>query len=191
MRAGWRIWVVLVAVVGVATACTHVVVGSAVRTAGGPKPGTVDVTLLDPGNYPTKPRAPLGVAATPAVGALLEAQRMADFVVGPWEVDPALTTAYPFAFSPGSMPLTATRVDAIALPEVAAAARAHGVVAGFATARQVTGQKDVFNIVLRMPDPAAAATAATDMAAATHDHPIGAGSFSCVAASGQKRTVPQ
>jgi hypothetical protein len=59
-----------------------VVDGSAVKAAGGPAPGTVDVALLDPGNYPTKPLPPRGVAGTPFEGKLLDAQRMADFVVG-------------------------------------------------------------------------------------------------------------
>jgi len=89
--------------------CSTVEHGNAVRASGGPPPGTVDVTLLDPGNYPTKPLAPMGAAGTPATGALLDAQRMADFVVGPWEVDPALAAAYPFAFSPGAMPLEIRR----------------------------------------------------------------------------------
>lgn len=171
-RAEWKAAAALTAaVVLVLSGCTSVVTGSAVRAAGGPPPGAVDVSLLDPGNYPTKPRPPLGVAGNPARGALLEAQRMADFVVAPWEVDPSLNAAYPFGFSPGSMPLKLDAIAAIAVPEAAAAARNHNYVTGFAAARQVDGQKQLFNTVLRMADAPSAAAAATEMGQATLTHP--------------------
>jgi hypothetical protein len=165
-------WASFLAVAAVTAAgCSTLVNGSAVRAAGGPPPGTVDVTLLDPGNYPTKPLAPMGAAGTPATGALLDAQRMADFVVGPWEVDPALAAAYPFAFSPGAMPLKSDALDAVLTADAAQAAGQHNYVNGYASARQVAGQKLLFNIVLRMADPDSAAAAAHDMAQATLDHP--------------------
>lgn len=151
--------------------CSTVVDGSAVRAAGGPPPGTVDVTLLDPGNYATKPLAPMGVAGTPAAGAVLDAQRMADFVVGPWEVDSALSAAYPFAFSPGAMPLKPDALQAVTTAEAAQAGSAHNFIYGYASARQAAGQKLLFNIVLRMADPDSATAATKDMAQATLDHP--------------------
>lgn len=152
--------------------CSTPVDGAAVRAAGGPPPGAVDVSLLDPGNYPTKPRAPLGVAGTPNTGGLLDAQRMADFVVGPWEVDPTLITALPFGQSPGSMPLKPGVGPAGGFtPKMSAAAMRHNYVYGFATARQAVGQRQLFNTVLRMADPASASAAATDLAATVGDQP--------------------
>jgi hypothetical protein len=165
-------WASFLAVAAVTVAgCSTVVEGSAVRAAGGPPPGTVDVTLLDPGNYSTKPLAPMGAAGTPATGALLDAQRMADFVVGPWEVDPALASSYAFAFSPGAMPLKSDALNAVLSAEAAQAGAQHNYVNGFASARQAAGQKLLFNIVLRMGDPESATAAARDMAQATLEHP--------------------
>lgn len=77
------------AIVLVATACTGTVRGTAV-TAAGPPPGTVDVSLLDTGNYPTSPSPPMGLAGPVEQGALIESQRMANYVTGPWEVDPTM-----------------------------------------------------------------------------------------------------
>lgn len=51
----------------------------------------VDVARLDTGSFPTAPLPPLGAAASPDAGRRLEAQLMAPFVLGPWQVDPALT----------------------------------------------------------------------------------------------------
>jgi hypothetical protein len=165
-------WASFLAVAAMTAAgCSTVVDGNAVRAAGGPPPGAVDVTLLDPGNYSTKPLAPMGAAGTPGAGALLNAQRMADFVIGPWEVDPALAAAYPFAFSPGAMPLKSGALNAVLGDEAARAGAQHNYVNGYASARQAAGQKLLFNIVLRMADPDSAAAAVKDMAQATLDHP--------------------
>lgn len=155
-----------VAAVLAVSACSTSVNGTAVRAAGGPAPGAVDVSLLDPGNYPTKAQPPLGVAGSAGAGALLEAQRLADFVIAPWEVDPALTAPLRFGFSPGSMPMLPRSFGAVMDPEVKQAAVSHGAVAGFATARKVDGQKDLLNVVIRMPDAASASAAAMDMGAA-------------------------
>ena len=146
--------------------CTTLHTGSPVRASDGPPPGAVDTTLLDPGNYPTKPRAPLGAAGTPAKGALLDAQRMADYVIGPWEADPALIAPLQFGGSPGAMPLKSGNsiLTAVMTPEPAAAAESRGYVDGYASGRQVENQIKVINAVIRMADPAAAAAAATDMA---------------------------
>lgn len=162
----------LLAVAAVLVAgCSTVVDGNAVRAAGGPPPGTVDVTLLDPGNYPTKPLPPMGVAGTPAIGALLEAQRMADFVVGPWEVDPALLTGYRFSGSHGAMPLKTNALEAVVSDEAAQVGYRHNFVSGYVDSRHVKGQKVLFNIVLRMADPESASAAAREMAQATLDNP--------------------
>lgn len=67
------------------TSCGHTVPGFAVPAA--QPPTTVDVSRLDPGSYPTAPAPPLGDAATDDAGRLAEGQRMAGYVVGPWQVD--------------------------------------------------------------------------------------------------------
>jgi hypothetical protein len=156
----------LMAVAVLVAGCTTVVDGSAVKTAGGPSPGTVDVALLNPGNYPTKPQPPMGVAGSPATGALLDAQRMADFVLGPWDIDPALVARIPLGASAGSMPLKTDALEVVASPEVAQAGYRHDFISGYADHRKVQGQKAFLNVVLRMPDPQSASAAAREMAQA-------------------------
>lgn len=151
--------------------CTAVVDGSALKVAGGPAPGTVDVALLNPGNYPTKPQPPMGVAGTPAAGALLEGRRMAEFVIGPWEVDPALVAGYHFLGTAGAFPLKSDGLEAVVFPPVAKAVYKHNYIGGYVDAREVQGQKVLFNFVLRMADPESASAAARDMAQATRDNP--------------------
>ena len=151
--------------------CSAVVDGSAVKAAGGPAPGTVDVALLNPGNYPTKPLPPMGAAGTPAAGALLEGRRMAEFVVGPWEVDPALVAGYHFLGTSGAFPLKSEGLESVVFPPVAQAVYRHNFISGYVDAREVDGKKVLFNFVLRMADPESATAAARDMAQATLDNP--------------------
>lgn len=59
----------------------------------GPEPSYADgvnVALMDTGQYPTHAGHPLGTAGKARKGAYLDAVRMPEFVVGPWEVDAAL-----------------------------------------------------------------------------------------------------
>jgi hypothetical protein len=147
--------------------CSTVVDGDAVRAAGGPPPGTVDVALLNPGNYSTKPLPPIGAAGSPFLGAILDAQRMADFVVGAWEVDPALTASYPFGYSGGAMAIKRDALEVVITDEAARAGARHNFINGFVAARQVERQKILFNSVLRMADPQSATAAAPEMAAGT------------------------
>src|SRR5829696_4463843 len=72
-------------------ACSTAVEGSAVKDTRAPSGPTIDISKLDVGPYPTEPSQPLGVTGDPLRGLLVEAQRMANNVVGPWEVDSALT----------------------------------------------------------------------------------------------------
>jgi hypothetical protein len=155
----------------VVSGCTTVVDGSPVKPAGGPPAGTVDVALLDPGNYPTKPQPPMGVAPNPTTGSLLDAQRMADFALGPWEVDPTLTTREPFGFTAGAMPIKSDALEAVTSKEAAQAAYRHDFINGYADQRGVKGQKILLNAVLRMPDPESARAAAREMAQASLANP--------------------
>ena len=144
-------------------ACSSTVDGVAVKDPTF-NPNDVVPALLNPGNYPTKPQAPLGNGGPN--GVILEGHRMADFVVGPWEVDAALIKA--------NLQSTLTLKNAAAVgslltdpaPSIAAA---HNFIVGFSTDRSsekpLGHLKALSNVVMRFPDPAAAAAAATEMAA--------------------------
>ena len=80
-------YIALVSVALLSAACSTTVDGSAVKESGAAPGPTVDVSKLDVGPYPTQPSQPLGVTGDPLRGVLVEAQRMANNVVGPWEVD--------------------------------------------------------------------------------------------------------
>ena len=140
-------------------ACSTVVDGSAVKESGAASGPTIDVSKLDVGPYPTQPSQPLGVTGDPVRGVLVEAQRMANNVIGPWEVDAGITKWFGF----GATVLQAPEDLAQIGPEpFAAAAGQHGFINGFVSARTAEGQKILLNAVLRFADPGAAAAAATD-----------------------------
>ncbi|ORW04498.1 hypothetical protein AWC14_03370 [Mycobacterium kyorinense] len=162
--------------------CSTVVDGRAVKASVRPGSSGVDVALLDPGNYPRRPSPPLGKVANEQAGALIEAERIANNVVGPWEVDPSLQVTVP--------------VNTKVLPNVESvrtfwgddltpAVAAHNYVTGFTTERMSlppapgkpagTGEKGktLCNMVLRFATPADAVAAASEMAAkdAAMPHP--------------------
>ena len=143
-----------------------------------PAPVIVSPDQLDAGPYPTKPRPPIGTAGNPAAGAVVQAQQMANFVIGPWDVDETLITPYVDSFyvldSPGELSRLGPE------PVVAAAGR-HGFVNGFASAREATDKAAMVHAVLRFADAAAAAAASTDMNEAASQDAI-AGSTPTVAA---------
>jgi hypothetical protein len=140
-------------------ACSTEVDGSAVKESGAPPAPTVDISKLDVGPYPTQPSQPLGVTGDPLRGVLVEAQRMANNVVGPWEVDPTLTGWFGF----GATVLQSAEDLAQIGPEpFAAAAGRHDFINGFVSARTAEGQKILLNAVLRFADPGAAVAAATE-----------------------------
>jgi hypothetical protein len=132
-------------------------------------PAIVSPELLDVGAYPTVPRQPLGAAGNAAFGAVADAKQMANFVVGPWDVDQSLISPYLDSFY-----LIGSVAALLQLgPEaVAAAAARHGLINGFASERQAPDKSAMVNAVLRFPDPAAAAAASTDMGEAATKQPI-------------------
>ena len=156
-RRATRTIAVLTAVATLA-ACSTEVPGSPVAATGGPPPGTVDIAGLDVGNYPTTPPAPLGAAGSPEVGAIVEAQRMANNVTGPWEADAALVDSSAF----GGMVLVPRRMPV--LQDLAEAVKRHRFVNGFSSSRQShDSRKSLENVVLRFADSASASAAAADM----------------------------
>ncbi len=152
-------YIAFLSVALLSAACSTAVDGSAVKESGAPKVPTVDISKLDVGPYPTQPSQPLGVTGDPLRGVLVEAQRMANNVVGPWEVDSTLTGWFGF----GATVLQSPEALATIGPEpFAVAASQHGFINGFASARTAEGQKILVNAVLRFADAAAAAAAATE-----------------------------
>jgi hypothetical protein len=152
-------YIAFVSVALLSAACSTTVHGSAVKESGALKGPTVDIGKLDVGPYPTEPSQPLGVTGDPMRGVTVEAQRMSNNVVGPWEVDSTLTGWFGF----GATVLQSAEALANIGPEpFAVAANQHGFINGFASARTAEGQKILVNAVLRFADPGSAAAAATD-----------------------------
>jgi hypothetical protein len=154
------------------TGCATVVAGSPVKS-GGPGPAAADVALLDPGNYPRRPRAPLGTVASADAGRVVEAHRMANNVVGPWEVDPSLVNGLVDQVHITALPDVASLT--VLFPELQPIAAAHHFQVGFSTGRSsvlpAPGQpvpktfSVLDNAVLRFATEQDAAAAATEMAA--------------------------
>jgi len=142
-------------------ACTSSVDGAPVKSQGtAPPQGSIDIDKLDGGPYPTEPRPELGVTGNPQMGVAVEAQRMANYVIGPWEVDSELTAA--FGFGAIALP-NAETLTLIGPSELAAVAGGHGMINGFASARTIENKKMLLNAVLRFGDEAAATAAAGDL----------------------------
>lgn len=158
---------------------------SSTHTAAPPAPapsstaadGGADVAQLDTGPYPTTPGPPAGDAGdNPMARALLESQRIAEVTVGPWQVDRTLTLRGEVLFTAATsrVPDAGVMRDAKVLPDaLPGIAERNGLMAGFSSLR--TGpanngrdpqQRFIWlqTVVLRFPDPAAAAAAARQMA---------------------------
>lgn len=140
--------------------CASTVSGTAVRHPDF-DPQAANPALLQPGNYPTTPRPALGPAG--ASGHLVEARRMADYTVVPFQVDPALVKSS--GLGVGVIKDAAAVVKAFPAPIPAGAD--HNFVAGFTTLADNQGkqQRSIQNAVLRFSTPEDAAAAAADMRA--------------------------
>ena len=153
-------YIALVSVALLSAACSTAVDGSAVKESGAPPAPTIDISKLDVGPYPTKPSQPLGVTGDPLRGVLVEAQRMANNVVGPWEVDSTVTGSFGFG---ATVLLNAQDLANIGPEPFVAAVGQHSFINGFVSARTAEGQKILLNAVLRFADPGSAAAAATEL----------------------------
>jgi len=152
-------YIAFVSVALLSAACSTAVQGSAVKESGARPGPAIDIGKLDVGPYPTDPSQPLGVTGDPLRGVLVEAQRMANKVVGPWEVDSALSGWFGF----GATALQSAEGLAQIGPEpFAAAAGRHNFINGFVSARTAEGQKILLNAVLRFADPGSASAAVSD-----------------------------
>ncbi|HME49356.1 DUF7373 family lipoprotein [Mycobacterium sp.] len=112
--------------------------------------------VADAGRYPTTPGPPPGRAGTDSYGRVLEGLRMAEYVVVPSQVDPALTRAIPQN--------TNTLRTGDELPDPLDADDKQNFVVGFSTARSSAADQVLLNIVLRFTSAAAAADVAQDTA---------------------------
>lgn len=145
--------------------CTTVTSGDATKDPSF-KPGDAIVSLLNPGNYPTAPKP--GPAMKPGAesGRLIDAERLGEFVVGPWEVDPTLIRI--------GINVTGTYLDADSLVSVEPGpmkqiAKDHQLINGFGSARGTVRSADhhneLVNLVLRFPTPDLAGDAARQFSA--------------------------
>ncbi|ASL12317.1 hypothetical protein MYCODSM44623_05643 (plasmid) [Mycobacterium intracellulare subsp. chimaera] len=162
--------------IALSSGCSSVVTGNAVKS-GGPAPAAANAALLDPGNYPRRPRPPLGNVADDAAGHRVEAQRMADMVTGPWQIDDKLISPTNAEIAPTTAISDPGRLSVLVRGEtIAPIATAHHFVAGFVSGRATPpppkGQADsdnpkiLDNGVLRFPTTQDAADAAAAMGAA-------------------------
>ncbi len=147
--------------------CSSTVSGEAVIAI---QPGDADsavVALMDTGKYPITAGHPVGAAGSQAAGAVLEAQRMAEFVVGPWEVNAKLRR--PNFLATRAAPDMQLLTEVLPQP-VRDVASAHGVITAFVTSRTSDDYQvplALTNLVMRFADADAATAAATEMAAKT------------------------
>lgn len=157
-HAAYSVFIAILALV--LGACSSTVQGTAIKGEGGRLAPTVDVNKLDVGRYPITPSAPLGVAGNPMRGVLIEAQRMANNVVGPWEVDSSLTGS----FGLGAIALkSAQALGLIGPQQLIAIVGKHTFVNGFSSSRVAEGKLILLNAVLRFADAASAAAAAAEL----------------------------
>lgn len=160
--------------------------GSQAATSPTPPPAIVSQERLDVGKYPTTPRPPLGPAGNPALGAVADAQHMADFVIGPWDVDENLIDPYLASSYILNVP---NALQQLGPTSIAKAAGGNGFVNGFASARQVKDEAVMINAVLRFADPAAATAASAAMGDASSTQQVKGVTPTVVAIPGHPATV--
>jgi hypothetical protein len=140
---------------------------------------------LDVGAYPTVPGPPLGIAGSPQAGARVEGRRLADVVVGPWEVDPSLIGK----FDTSAVVIDGPEALRAEVPvELADVAVRHQLIDGFATARWADDM-ELQHIVVRFADPETAATAATEFADALARRKVPGGPIAAAAVPGHPATT--
>jgi hypothetical protein len=156
-----RIALAALMIVLLLAACGGTVNGTAVQET----TPAVDPSALDAGSYPVTPRPPVGQAGTDEVGRLVEGRRMADFVVGPWQADPALTQA---GAAPAKVIERRNQISQVVWPSMLARVPSLPLVAGFVSERTSATPGDptlLRNVVLAYPFPETAATVAEGLAA--------------------------
>lgn len=158
------------AVIVVLAGCARTVPGAADREGAHPV-APVDPAALKPGSYPTTPQRPLGTAGSEDAGRLVEGRRLVDYVVGPWQAEPAMTNAR----RSGALVITAeNRLGAILWPEVSGRSWPQPFVVAFSSERRGADPKAptvLRNAVLLYATAEAAAAAAQAMSSAALQPP--------------------
>ncbi|MGV9718773.1 DUF7373 family lipoprotein [Rhodococcus pyridinivorans] len=118
----------------------------------------------DPARFSTRPSDYPATAGDNGIGSIIESQRMAEFLVLPAEVDPALTEEYLDLTRPifGPIPLAYLLADTDSTIEQIGAET--GIIAGFSTARFTKDSRArMVHAVLRFHDAAGAGDAASQL----------------------------
>lgn len=161
--------IVFVAAVGIlVSGCADLTNGSAVRDPNFDESVAVP-GLMQPGNYPTTPREPLGLAETRERGAALEGRRMLENILYPVQIDPAINNHggenTGMLWNPE---MASLRLENKGLRS---ALEGHDYVTGYSiTATEVTDgsrKKYLRNAVMRFATAEDAAAAAKDLAEAS------------------------
>jgi hypothetical protein len=159
---------------GAAAAVAVLVAGCATVSAGhaikdpGDDGHTVNLAVLDPGNYPRVPAAPLGTVKTLDGGKNTEALRMAASVVLPTDVDAALVTPY---WKQITAMITPAGLNVVLPDAITAIVGAHNFVYAFSSERRTEGvdvagkPRILMNVVMRFASPGDASAAAAEMSA--------------------------
>ena len=130
--------------------CTTVTNGDATKDPSF-KPGDAIVSLLNPGNYPTAPKPGPAMKPGAETGRIIDAERLSEFVVGPWEVDPALIS---IGVDVTGLYLDAESLISIERPMVQIA-KDHQLINGFGSGRGTVRNADhrhrLTILVLRFP----------------------------------------
>ncbi|OOK65267.1 hypothetical protein BZL29_7985 [Mycobacterium kansasii] len=97
----------------------------------------VNPAALDPGNYPTTAQPALGNAGSDHIGRIVEGQRMAGYVVGPWQADATLSVAG--SDSPATIIETFEHLSHVLWTPIVGGAYNLPLVVGFSSERQTPG----------------------------------------------------
>lgn len=163
-RSARRALAIALSAAALGAGCGDPVAGSASRDLDDTDTG-VTMALINPGNYPTQPRPPLGVAGTVFRGGLIESRRLADYVTMPFQVDAELIKQGGYAAAMGVIKNADASVKAFSPPIPQGAD--HNFVAGFTVVADTPGapsRRSLQNTVMRFASPEDAEAAVADMA---------------------------
>ena len=149
-------------------------------------PPIVAPEQLQPGKYPTAPHAVPATAGTAAAGTLLDAQRLAGYVVGPWAADPALIQSI---VTPALLLDKSELLGQLGPESIARAAGRHHFVDGFASTRNSADKTILLNALLQFAGPDDAKQAAAEMNTAATDTAVKGNVPEAVSIAGHPETL--
>ncbi|MBD1319319.1 DUF7373 family lipoprotein [Gordonia hankookensis] len=162
-------WVGVLAAITAIAGCTTQGEATSVSASGAASEPSVDVAALDTGAYPTAPRPAFGKATQDNI-LQVEGQRMAQFVVVPFEIDDDLTNAN----MPTMVISGPSNLGMVLAPDTAKVPANKKMLMGFVDAAATPDEslragtkRAINNMVLRYLTPADAKDAARQMADAT------------------------